>query len=111
MAEQGDDGPRGEDPGAQRAAKDPNKMTHAKSPRRYLKEAAVLTAICVFYFVMGKLGLRMAWLNASATPIWAPTGIALAVFILLGSRVWPAIFAAAFLVNVTTAGSLAACLG
>jgi diguanylate cyclase (GGDEF)-like protein len=36
--------------------------------------------------------------------VWPPTGIALAAFLVLGNRVWPAIYAGAFLVNLTTAG-------
>jgi integral membrane sensor domain MASE1 len=39
--------------------------------------------------------------------VWAPTGVALAGFLILGYRVWPAIFLGAFIVNVTTAGSAA----
>jgi PAS domain S-box-containing protein len=43
--------------------------------------------------------------------VWPPTGIALAAFLLLGYRVWPAILLAAFLVNLTTAGSVATSIG
>jgi CheY-like chemotaxis protein len=39
--------------------------------------------------------------------VWPPAGIALAAFLLAGRGVWPAIFAASFVVNVTTAGSVA----
>ncbi len=63
------------------------------------------------YFVAGKLGLRLAFAHPSTSPVWAPTGIALAAFLLLGYRVWPAIFLGAFLVNVTTAGTWATSLG
>jgi signal transduction histidine kinase len=42
--------------------------------------------------------------NVSASPVWPPTGIALAALLVLGLRVWPAIFVGAFLVNVTTTG-------
>src|SRR5262249_38627790 len=57
------------------------------------------------YFVAGKLGLRLAFVNPSATAIWAPTGIALAALLLYGYRIWPFIFLGALLVNITTAGS------
>jgi len=75
---------------------------------RLVRQAALLG---VAYFVAGKLGLRLAFVHASASSVWAPTGIALAGFLILGYRVWPAILAAAFLVNVTTAGSVATSLG
>src|SRR2546430_10386946 len=61
----------------------------------------------VIYFIAGKLGLMLASLHASASPVWPPAGIALAVLLLLGYRAWPAIFIGAFLVNVTTAGNVA----
>ena len=67
--------------------------------------------VAVAYFVAGKLGLQLAFVHASATGVWPPTGIALAAFLILGYRVWPAILCAAFLVNVTTAGSVATSLG
>src|SRR5258707_3237166 len=66
--------------------------------------------LTVVYFVAGKLGLKLAFLYASASPVWPPAGIALAALLLLGYRVWPAIFLGAFLVNVTTAGNIATSL-
>src|SRR5439155_515104 len=66
--------------------------------------------LAAVYFRAGRLGLKLAFVHASATPVWPPTGIALAAFLLFGSRVWPAILAGAFLVNVTTAGSVASSL-
>ena len=68
----------------------------------------VLAAV---YFVAGKLGLRLAYVNASATAVWPCTGIALAAFLILGYRAWPAILAGAFLVNLTTAGTFATSIG
>ncbi len=62
--------------------------------------------LTVIYFIAGKLGLTLASLHASASPVWPPAGIALAILLLLDYRVWPAIFVGAFLVNVTTAGNV-----
>src|SRR5881628_3438394 len=67
--------------------------------------------LAIIYFVAGKLGLMLASLHASASPVWPPAGIALAALLLLGYRAWPAIFVGAFLVNVTTAGNIATSLG
>lgn len=53
------------------------------------------------------MGLQLASVHQSATPVWAPTGITLAAFILLGYRVWPGVFLGAFAANLLTAGSLA----
>src|SRR5207302_3866727 len=73
---------------------------------RLLKDLAALAVLAAVYFAAGKLGLRLAFVNASASAVWPCTGIALAAFLLLGYRVWPAILAGAFLVNLTTAGSV-----
>jgi PAS domain S-box-containing protein len=72
---------------------------------------AWLAALTVAYVLAGKLGLLFASVHASATAVWAPSGIALAALLLLGTRLWPAVAAGAFLVNVTTAGSVATSLG
>src|SRR5213592_4067438 len=66
----------------------------------------VIFGLAAVYALAGKLGLLLAFVNASATAVWPPTGIALAATLLLGYRVWPAIFLGAFLVNATTAGSV-----
>ncbi len=70
-----------------------------------------LGPLAIFYFVAGKFGLSLAFVNASASPVWPPTGIAFAAFLVLGSRAWPAILVGAFLVNVTTAGSVVTSIG
>jgi TolB-like protein/integral membrane sensor domain MASE1/class 3 adenylate cyclase/Tfp pilus assembly protein PilF len=66
--------------------------------------------LAVIYFIAGKLGLMLASLHESATPVWPPAGIALAALLLLGYRAWPSIFVGAFLVNLTTAGNVATSL-
>ncbi len=70
---------------------------------RYLATVAVLGGV---YFVAAKLGLRLAFVHPSATPVWPPSGIALGALLLLGPRVWPGIFLGAFLANLSTAGSI-----
>ena len=75
------------------------------------KYPLTLAALFGLYVVAGKLGLSLAFVHASASPVWPPTGIALAALLTLGYRVWPAIFAGAFVVNISTAGSVATSLG
>jgi PAS domain S-box-containing protein len=65
-----------------------------------------LIAVALAYFVFAKLGLQLASVNPSASPIWPPTGIALAGVLLCGERIWPAILLGAFAANATTAGTL-----
>src|SRR5438105_12404182 len=70
-----------------------------------------LVALTGVYFVAGKLGLSLAFVHASATAVWPPTGIALAALLLFGPRVWPGVLIGAFLVNLTTAGSAVSSAG
>lgn len=65
-----------------------------------------MAAVAVAYFVLAKLGLQLASINPSASPIWPPTGLALAAVLLGGVRMWPAIYIGAFAANATTAGTL-----
>ena len=73
--------------------------------------AATLAALTAVYFVAGRIGLALAFFNASATPVWPSTGIALAALLLLGNRAAPAIFVGAFFVNLTTTGGVASSIG
>src|ERR1044071_7948654 len=80
-------------------------------PSRLVRRLGLLVALAAAYFVAGKLGLAFAFVNPSVSAVWAPTGIALAAFVLFGYGVWPAIFLSAFLVNLTTTGSVASSVG
>jgi len=60
--------------------------------RRLLADLGVPSVLIAVYFVAGKLGLTLAFVNASASPVWPPAGLALAALLLLGYRVWPAVF-------------------
>ena len=70
------------------------------------QRAALLILLFAVYVAAGKLGLSLAFVNASTSAIWPPTGIALAACLLAGRWVWPAIFAGAFVVNITTSPAL-----
>jgi diguanylate cyclase (GGDEF)-like protein/PAS domain S-box-containing protein len=67
--------------------------------------------ILLIYFFLGKASLRFAFVHPSATAVWLPTGATLAAFLLLGYRIWPGILLGAFLVNLTTAGSVTTSIG
>ncbi|HWC73213.1 MAG TPA: MASE1 domain-containing protein [Gemmatimonadales bacterium] len=76
-----------------------------------LRRVALLVGLAAIYYIAAKLGLRFAYINSSVTTVWPPAGIALAAFVLFGYRVWPAIFGAAFLANVTTTGAVLPSIG
>src|SRR5205807_2073540 len=51
---------------------------------RSLRKLALLVLLAVIYLIAGKLGLRLAFVNPSATAVWPPAGIALAALLVLG---------------------------
>jgi PAS domain S-box-containing protein len=68
--------------------------------------ALELTAIAAAYFGLGISALLLPWINPTATPLWPPTGLALALILLRGYRIWPAIAAGAFFATAITSSSL-----
>jgi PAS domain S-box-containing protein len=62
----------------------------------YLQRLVVVFAA---YFVAGKIGLSMPFTSGNVSPVWPPSGIALAALLTWGYGVWPGIALAAFLVN------------
>lgn len=90
---------------------------YAKTPKQLLSQLRLLhrssgyTSIAIFlvfvvYVLSAKLGLASAFVHPSATAIWPPTGVALAVLILFGYKLWPGIFLGALFANIITAGSI-----
>ncbi len=69
-----------------------------------------LALIGVIYFALARLGLMLASIHPSVSPIWLGTGLAFAAILIRGPRVWPAILVAAFTANLVTSASLAASL-
>ena len=68
--------------------------------RRYL---LILLMVFVAYVIAGKAGQATTHIRSSNLgPVWPAYGVALASVIVYGSRVWPGLAAAAFLVAVTS---------
>jgi len=67
-----------------------------------------LLLIGTAYFVLATGGLGLATVHPSATAIWPPSGIALAAALLVGLRVWPAIFFGAFVANLVASEAVLA---
>jgi signal transduction histidine kinase len=73
----------------------------------------VLQLLWVFlaYFLAGRLGLAAPFTSGNVSPVWLPSGIALATVLSWGFSMWPAIIAGAFLVNFSTGIPPIAALG
>jgi signal transduction histidine kinase len=73
-----------------------------KLPVKPVVSKTIRTAILAgVYLVVGKLGLQLAHVHASVSPVWPATGVALAALLLWGIELWPAIFLGALLVNLS----------
>lgn len=72
---------------------------------RVARDAALVLLLALAYFVLAKLGLRLAFVQANASPIWAPAGLALAALVAGGVRLWPGVLIGAWLANLTTPGT------
>ncbi|TME72683.1 MAG: response regulator [Chloroflexi bacterium] len=79
--------------------------------RGWLRRGLSLALLVALYFIAGRLGLLLAFVNASATAVWPPTGLAIAALLLFGTTLWPGILLGAFAVNLTTSGDVLSSVG
>ncbi|MFF4210298.1 MASE1 domain-containing protein [Streptomyces sp. NPDC001796] len=78
--------------------------------RRGAVTALEICVIAALYYASGRLGLLQQLVRGQVTPLWPPTGIAVAGLLLLGPRVWPGIALGAFAINVSLGPSIPAVL-
>jgi len=82
---------------------------HLPSLRAVLGAATIaleLIIIAVIYFGLAEAALLLPVLNPAGTPLWPATGVALAIILLRGYRVWPAIFAGCFAARAAYSGAV-----
>ncbi|MCA9248806.1 MAG: CHASE domain-containing protein, partial [Planctomycetales bacterium] len=66
--------------------------------KRYLLQ---FLALAVAYLAAGRLAYLLAIPPGYASPIWPAAGIAVAGLMICGSRLWPAVFAGAFVTSIS----------
>ena len=86
-------------------------MSSSFAGRAGLRWLVRALALAITYFAVAELGLRYASIGVSVSPIWPPTGLAIAALLFMGLSYWPAIFAGALLANAMTPVPLVAALG
>jgi signal transduction histidine kinase len=67
-----------------------------------LRAVAALLAVALLYYPAARLGLLLQFRHTNVSPVWPPSGVAVAALLVVGRRVWPGLVAAAFVVNATT---------
>jgi len=70
-------------------------------PRSLLPYIVRLVAVTLVYVGGAKLGLAVAFIHGTVSPVWPPTGLAIAALTLWGPRYWPAVAVGAFLANLS----------
>src|SRR3990167_9136397 len=56
-------------------------------------------ALAAAYYGAARLGLLLAYEHTNASPVWPPSGIAVAALLLTSHRLWPGIYIGAFTAN------------
>ncbi len=75
----------------------------ARTAATYSVELLLVAAI---YFGLAESALLLPAINPAATPLWPPTGFALALMLLRGYRIWPAILVASASCHLVVGRSL-----
>ncbi|MCG8922036.1 MASE1 domain-containing protein [Lentzea sp. CC55] len=75
-----------------------------------LRTAVTIVAVAIAYFATARVGLVLALVEGQVTPLWLPTGIAVAALLVSGRRIWPGITLGAFATNITLGAPVASAL-
>src|SRR5215207_6212840 len=70
--------------------------------RSVLQTIGLCLVVAIVYFLGAELGLSLASLHENVTPVWPPTGIAIASLLIFGPRVLPGVFLGALAANIPT---------
>jgi PAS domain S-box-containing protein len=77
-----------------------------KTNQQYTSAFRLINYILIFlvtsfiYFITARFSLSLAVVNSNVSPVWPPSGIALAAILVFGYRISPAIFFGAFFANI-----------
>ncbi|TQM64264.1 SpoIIE family protein phosphatase [Humibacillus xanthopallidus] len=77
-----------------------SRHTPSLVPRSATARALSLVLVALAYYASARLGLSLSLVDANVTPLWPPTGVAVAALLVLGRGMWPAVAVAALAVNV-----------
>src|SRR5512140_1820317 len=74
----------------------------------YILKALILAIV---YHLAARLGLQMAYVQANTSPVWPPTGIALAALLIFDYSYWPGITLGVLLGSLLTGAPLNLAIG
>ena len=86
-----------------------------RGKRHEMKSVAVyllkVILLAIVYHLAARLGLKMAYVQINTSPVWPPSGIALAALLILGSSVWPGISLGVLIGSLLTGAPFNVALG
>ncbi|MBA3706188.1 MAG: MASE1 domain-containing protein, partial [Bacteroidetes bacterium] len=65
-----------------------------------IRKIGLIFVVAAMYYLAARAGLLLAFKGTNVTPVWPPSGIALAAALLFSYRIWPGIMLGAFLANL-----------
>ncbi|WP_442817786.1 MASE1 domain-containing protein [Streptomyces sp. NBC_01591] len=74
--------------------------------RQQTVKVLTVLAMAACYYATARLGLLQQLVGGQVTPLWPPTGIAVAALLVFGLRIWPGIALGALAVNITIGPSV-----
>ncbi|MEU0630937.1 MASE1 domain-containing protein [Streptomyces sp. NPDC005989] len=74
--------------------------------RQHTVEVLTVLAVAACYYATARLGLLQQLVRGQVTPLWPPTGIAVAALLVFGVRIWPGIALGALAINIFLGPSL-----
>jgi len=86
------------------------KFPYSKAKALAIYLLKVIT-LAVVYHLAARLGLKMAYVQVNTSPVWPPTGIALAALLAFGYSLWPGVSLAVLLGSLLTGAPLGIAIG
>ena len=83
-------------------------LSFSKTTGNYLLK---ILALAVIYHLAARLGLKMAYVQFNTSPVWPPTGIALAALLIFGYGVWPGVSMGVLLGSLLTGANPVVAVG
>ena len=69
----------------------------------YLTKIIILAVI---YHLAARVGLSMAYVQINTSPVWPPTGIAIAALLIFGYNIWPGVSLGVLLGSLLTGADI-----
>lgn len=88
-----------------------HKRSSIEGSKSLLPLIVKIVVLAVVYHLAARLSLKMAYVQVNTSPVWPPTGIALAALLVFGIKLWPGVSLGVLLGSLLTGAPLNLALG